>query len=207
MRKINIPTVLTLYCNSMELLRLRQELIHAVSECAILQDVYEQQCKLVNRQNFRVIFNDKINFDNFLIEQQRVNFIDDGAASFVDIDLAINEFEPMLKSNLNFRSADAYKMLICTSGLEELRGVLHYQLMQKQLLIIGTQMNQLLIDTHQRALTEIELVKKGISLPNMIINVHNYISKSGDGFNFDGLAKERQRFTSNLANEAANIFY
>ena len=77
----------------------------------------------------------------------------------------------MLKSNLNFRSPDAIKMMMCTSGLEELRAVLHYQLMQKQLLIIGVRMNQLLIDTHMRALTELELVKKGYSLPNMIIKL------------------------------------
>ena len=55
-----------------------------------------------------------------------MNFIDDGAASFLDIDLAINEFDPMLKSNMNFRNADTFKMLVCNSGLEELRAVVHY---------------------------------------------------------------------------------
>ena len=32
-------------------------------------------------------------------------------------------------------------------------------------------MNQLLIDTHMRALNELELAKKGYSLPNMIIKL------------------------------------
>ena len=58
MRKINIPSLLTMYCNAMEMLRLRQELIYAVSETQLLTDVYENQCKMVNRQNFRVMFND-----------------------------------------------------------------------------------------------------------------------------------------------------
>jgi hypothetical protein len=77
-----------------------------------------------------------------------VNFLDDGPAATIEFDLAIKEFDQMLKSNLNFRNPDAVKMLICTSGLEELRGILHYQLMHKQLLIIGVRLNQLVLDTH-----------------------------------------------------------
>ena len=77
-----------------------------------------------------------------------MNYIDDGPASLLEFDLAIREFDGVLKSNLNFRNPDAVKMLICTSGLEELRGVLHYQLMHKQLLIIGVRLNQLVLDTH-----------------------------------------------------------
>jgi hypothetical protein len=60
-----------------------------------------------------------------------VNFIDDGPSSFIDFDLAVREFDAALKSNINFRNPDAIKMLVTTSGLEELRGVLHYQLMHK----------------------------------------------------------------------------
>ena len=65
-------------------------------------------------------------FDNYLIDQQKVNFIDDGPASFIDFDLAIKEYDGSLKSNLNFRNPDAVKMLTTSSGLEEVRGVLHY---------------------------------------------------------------------------------
>ena len=42
MRKINIPSMLTLSCNAVELLRLRQELLFAMSECALLTEVYDQ---------------------------------------------------------------------------------------------------------------------------------------------------------------------
>jgi hypothetical protein len=67
-----------------------------------------------------------VKFDNYLIDQTKVNFIDDGPAASIDFDLAIREYDGMLKSNLNFRNPDAVKMLTTTSGLEELRGALHY---------------------------------------------------------------------------------
>lgn len=117
--------------------------------------------------------------------------MDDGPAATIEFDLAIKEFDQMLKSNLNFRNPDAVKMLICTSGLEELRGILHYQLMHKQLLIIGVRLNQLVIDTHQRALTELELAKKGYSVPNSVIKIQNCFCKSGDGFSNEQVVKER----------------
>ena len=41
MRKINVPPMLNLYCNTVEMLRLRQELIAAVSESMVLQEIYE----------------------------------------------------------------------------------------------------------------------------------------------------------------------
>lgn len=61
-----------------------------------------------------------------MIESSKVNFVDDGPAASLDFDLAIKEFDNVLKSNLNFRHPDSVKMLLCTSGLEELRGILHY---------------------------------------------------------------------------------
>ena len=66
--------------------------------------------------------------------------------------------------------------------------------MQKQLLIIGVRNNSLLLDTHLRALAELELVKKCYALPNMVIKISNILSKTGDGFSNDGFTKERQRF-------------
>jgi hypothetical protein len=148
MRKINAPPMLHLYCNSVELLRLRQELITTMSETMVLTEIYEGQGKLVNRPNFRPFFADQVKFDNYLIDTTKVNYIDDGPAAGFEFDLAIKEFDQVLKSNVNFRNPDALKMLLCTSGLEELRGILHYQLMHKQLLIIAVRYNQVMLDTH-----------------------------------------------------------
>ncbi len=133
--------MLHLYCNSVELLRLRQELITTMSETMVLTEIYEGQGKLVNRPNFRPFFADQVKFDNYLIDTTKVNYIDDGPAAGFEFDLAIKEFDQVLKSNVNFRNPDALKMLLCTSGLEELRGILHYQLMHKQLLIIAVRYN------------------------------------------------------------------
>ena len=60
MRKINVPSMLYLYCNSVEMLRLRQELIQAMSESMVLQEIYDSQAKLVNRPNFKAFFTDTV---------------------------------------------------------------------------------------------------------------------------------------------------
>jgi hypothetical protein len=45
------------------------------------------------------------------------------------IELAIREFDPTLLSNFNFRNPDSFKMNILTAGLEEVRAILHYQIL------------------------------------------------------------------------------
>lgn len=90
----------------------------------------------------------------------------------IEIELAINEIDPTMASNLNFRNQDAFKMMITNSGLEEVRMILHYQMMQKQALIVATRLNQVSMDTHLRAEKELMLVKKGYALPNMVIQLH-----------------------------------
>ena len=45
------------------------------------------------------------------------------------IELAISEYDTNLLSNVNFRNPDSFKINILTSGLEEVRAILHYQLM------------------------------------------------------------------------------
>lgn len=73
------------------------------------------------------MFNEHISFENYLVnDSSKVNFIDDGGTSFIKLDLAINEFDPVLKSNLNFRNPGSVKMLLTNCGVEELRAVLHY---------------------------------------------------------------------------------
>lgn len=81
-------------------------------------------------------------------DQNLVNFVDDGPAHHEEIDLAIAEFDCQLLSNVNFRNPDSFKINIITSGLEEVRAILQYELMQKHLLIVATRLNSLLIDTY-----------------------------------------------------------
>ena len=62
-------------------------------------------------------------------EIKLVNFVDHGPSHSDTIELAAAEFDPVLLSNLNFRNPDAFKINIITSGLEEVRAILSYQLL------------------------------------------------------------------------------
>jgi len=60
------------------------------------------------------------------MEDNELNYFDDGPASTLNLGLAISEIDPAMASNLNFRSVDGFKIMITNSGLEEMRLVLHY---------------------------------------------------------------------------------
>jgi hypothetical protein len=74
-------------------------------------------------------------------EKEYVNFVDEGQGSGVDIELAVNEFDPTLRSHINFSDPDSFKSMICPIGLEEFRAVVFYQLMNLQSLIVATRTN------------------------------------------------------------------
>ena len=117
------------------------------------------------------LYSESLAFEHGLLAEDEINYVDDGPASMLNIELAINEIDPTMASNLNFMSMDAFKMMITNSGLEEVRTVLHYQMMQKQALVVATRLNQLSMDTHLRAERELMLVKKGYALPNMTVQL------------------------------------
>ena len=97
----------------------------------MLEEIYEKQCKSVSFDG-KIYFKEKFNFDdpNESKEERMnsVNFVDDGATTDIKMDLAIDEFDSSLRSNLNFSDPESFKILISPLGLEELRCVLHYQL-------------------------------------------------------------------------------
>ena len=59
-----------------------------------------------------------------------MNMIDYNDGMMQEFDLAFREFDSSLKANLDFRSDSCIKALMTDLGLEELRAVLHYQIMQ-----------------------------------------------------------------------------
>ena len=73
--------------------------------------------------------------------------MDDGPIGVIDTELAIKEFDPTLASALNFSNPEAFKALVCPLGLEELRTVVRYELLNLQMLIVATRHNQVLLDT------------------------------------------------------------
>jgi hypothetical protein len=58
-----------------------------------------------------------------------VNFIEDGPGNDVPIKLAINEYSKSLRSCINFTDAECFKAMILPLGLEELRSVVAYEVM------------------------------------------------------------------------------
>lgn len=60
---IDIPSMLTLYCNMMELHRIRSEIILTTSECSILSQIYLQQCQFVNFKKAQLVADEPISFD------------------------------------------------------------------------------------------------------------------------------------------------
>ena len=110
---------------------------------------------------------------------------------------------------MNYKHPDAFKLSVLTSGLEEVRGVLAYQLMQKNLLIVATRTNQLLIDTHQKALTELSLVaNEQIGVPNPMESVNRFYSKSNkDNINLGMFNNIKSKYNSNLTGNVGGMLY
>lgn len=59
-RRINSPKNLYLYCNLMELLRLRNVLLRLVSETKELEMIYHKQRKIVGRDAYKIRFGDQV---------------------------------------------------------------------------------------------------------------------------------------------------
>lgn len=89
------------------------------------------------------------------------------------------EFDPVFLSNFNFRNPDTFKINITTSGLEEVRAVLQYQLLHKHALIIATRLNSLIIDSYDRAQSEFNIFQdSNVAIPNSIIDYKQFITSS-----------------------------
>ena len=187
-------------CNAVELVRMRQELMMSISEVKVLQDLYTRQVNLCNMASLKATYSESLTFDPGFLEKDMINYVDHGPASMLEIELAISELDEDMKSNLNFRSPDAFKILLTRSGLEELRTVLHYQMMQKQALIVACRCNQIVLDTHQRALVELEITKQGNSLPNMNFSLNQLFTRNSDGIDTSCFGKIRSMFKTNLSN-------
>jgi hypothetical protein len=153
---LKLPSMLTLMCNSVEILRLRNTLLNTIEQSRILEDVYAQQAKLLGIE-CKINFKEQMNVEHFVTNgpENFVNFIEAGPAADLDINLAINEFDAALRSCICFSDPEAFKALILPLGLEELRAVVAYEVMNLQILIVGVRTNQIQMDNTQRKLCEV----------------------------------------------------
>jgi hypothetical protein len=102
---------------------------------------------------------------------------------------------------MNFKHPDSFQLSILTSGLEEVRAVLAYQLMQKHLLIVACHTTQLMIDQHKRAISEIDLLRDHkISVPNPMESVNSFYSGNNhDNISTKHLDDYRKDYKSNMS--------
>ena len=141
-------------------------------------------------------------------QSEVVNYFDEGTSHTIDIGLAAREYDPCLLSNFNFRNPDTLKINLTDAGLEEVRGVLMYQLLQKHLLIVATRANQLMIDTSLKAISELNLLQNhNIATPNSIFDISQVFSRNADNLSQSLLKAAKLRFGQNMSNSVANVFY
>ena len=128
-------------------MRLRNLLISTLEQAHILKQTYKAQIQLFRQDfipNFREPF--KFGLDGTRPLDKQVNFVEEGPARGLNIDLAINEFDTLLASSLNFMDPECFKAFILPLGLEELRCVVQYEIVNLQALIVGVRTNQALLD-------------------------------------------------------------
>jgi hypothetical protein len=132
-----------------------------------------------------------------------IDFVEDGPASKKTIGLAINEFDPTMASNINFKHPDCIKLLTTDSGLEEMRTLVHYQIMHKQALIVAIRTNQAILEQHMRAQAELIMVKEGHqAIPNMILPLDTLYSPVSEEMDEGMYYKIKRAYDSNLNDSA-----
>jgi len=122
----------------------------------------------------RINFKDSFNFSTFLSGTVATgrwkNFVDTGPGHHTSwpTNLAITEFDPTMVACINFSDPEAFKALLCPLGLEELRCVYRYELMNLNMLIVAVKTNQVLLDNLQRQIAELDLLCDGFAISNPV---------------------------------------
>ena len=122
----------------------------------------------------RINFKDPFNFSTFLSGTVSTgrwkNFVDSGPGmqTAYPTNLAIMEFDPTMIATLNFSDPEAFKALLCPLGLEELRVVYRYELVNLNMLIVAVRTNQTLLDNLQRQLSELDLLVDQVAVSNPV---------------------------------------
>lgn len=100
--------------------------------------------KQMDKEGARLYFNDHFNFETFISGGDKwINFVDSGPGlnTVLPTSYSIKEIDPTMTAILNFGDHEAYKALICPLGLEEMRLVLRYEIVNLNMLIMATRTN------------------------------------------------------------------
>ena len=137
-----------------------------------------------------------------------MDFLEDGPSHQDEIALAICEFDQKLLTNFNFRSPDSFKLNCLTSGLEEVRAILYYQLMLKHTLIVATRLNSLLLDVYERAQSEISITANHkFALPNSVIDYSRLVASNSATISNANVKALRHDYKQKASQFVAPIFY
>ena len=119
--------MLLIFCNLVEVMRLREKLVLDLTETSVLTEIYDVMKDLVNRSSLKYLAQSPIPFQAVDgMSREQINFFEDGSLSTMEVDLAVNEFDPSFKSNVNFMNSESVQCLVLDSGVQELRAVVHY---------------------------------------------------------------------------------
>ena len=127
---VKSPAMMRMACNIMEVLRLREELIERVNETNILAKIYEEQGRLAGKSKIQVDHDAPIAFATSGQLKDFVNIVDMNDGKNKNFKLSFMEFDEELRANLDLRSESCIKALMTDLGVEEVRAILHYQVMQ-----------------------------------------------------------------------------
>ena len=124
--KINVPTMLKMFCNVTEVIRLREEIVLRMNECSVLRRIYEQQVGKCGKQKNNNI-GEPIAFNTNPVASEIMNLVDlnEGTELGFDPTMPFMEYDRMLAANLNFKSDSCIKVLFTDLGVEEMRAILH----------------------------------------------------------------------------------
>ena len=157
----------------------------------------------------RINFKDPFNFSTFLSgsvsEGRWKNFVDTGPGmqTAYPTSLAIMEFDPSMTACLNFSDPEAFKALLCPLGLEELRVVYRYELVNLNMLIVAVRTNQVLLDNLQRQLAELDLLVDAVAVSNPV----NTFQQNLHEVNYKRLPDERRNVAFSIQTKCGPFFF
>lgn len=192
---VNVPSMLKMFCNIVEVMRLREEIIMRMNECTILGRIYEGQCTAAGKQT-KYSINEQVSFNTNTVQGDCMNIVDlnDGLNLTFSNSMPFMEFDKNLSANLDFKSDSCIKVLFTDLGVEELRAVLHLQIAHQHLITVAVRTNQILIDKPMKGLQELDLIeKKEITTPNSVVDLMSILGGNSDSTNISLIKTERSR--------------
>lgn len=120
------PSMLELACNTVEVVRLRNDLIQIQHEVNLLSKIYEEQLQKTNKTTWKLMGHDPIPFEIQSVAKDNVNYVDKNDGSKLEFGIEIQEFDSNIMACMNFRSESCIKALMIHLGVEELRALVHY---------------------------------------------------------------------------------